>query len=172
MRSHFIKILFLIALTGFSCQKEKPVDINLEKVAIIKVVEGETNSFFNKDFQSIINSHVNDSLNIRIGSGKDGYLYVAGWDSIQVLLKNEMDNGFDNISNIKIRNTDYLIKVYEKTAYAVYYQTMEYDYEGEHYEGSSDLQTRFLEKTDEGWKIVYLSFVQTSSYKEKDATQE
>ena len=65
---------------------------------------------------------------------------------------------------LKFENTDYKIKVYPESAWAVYDQNW-YNNEGELVR--LNINVRFLEKVQGKWKIVYVSTINTTSYDEE-----
>jgi hypothetical protein len=97
--------------------------------------------------------------------GKDGYQTIIGWKAIGDTLKSWTSADWEDV-NAKFMNTDYKIKVYPQSAWAVFTQTWDYTYNGKQYAIPS-LETRFLEKVNEEWKIVYLLNVGTYTYDEE-----
>ena len=95
---------------------------------------------------------------------KFGYYYNVGWEERIASLKELIKNN-PNPAAVKLKNTNYKIKVYPKSAWAVYDEN-HYDNEGNL--SNKSIQARFLEKVDEEWKIVYLSTVGVTSYENED----
>ena len=161
MKKEILVLLVFVLLAGTSCHKKS--DIEKEKKAIIAVIENETRSYFDKNFEQQSKSFLQDESLIVLVAKKSGYGYAVGWDQIR---ENYMINYRKQPEPLtdSIKNTDYKIKVYEKTAWAVYDENV-YNSEGEFIR--KVINVRFLEKINDAWKIVYLSDVDTSSYEEK-----
>jgi hypothetical protein len=156
-------VLILILFAGFSCQEK--MDIEKEKEAIKAVIEEETRAYLDQDFERLAKTHLHDETSFRMSIGKDGYQTIIGWKAIGDTLKSWTSADWEDV-NAKFMNTDYKIKVYPQSAWAVFTQTWDYTYNGKQYAIPS-LETRFLEKVNEEWKIVYLLNVGTYTYDEE-----
>ena len=163
-----ILILLLIA-GGNSCQKK--IDIEKEKEVIKAVIEEETNAFMDNDYDRFAATYVQDKTFIRLNARKAdydfivgwGYNYIVGWKGISSVFREGFKGNPDTLL-YKFENSNYKIKVYPESAWAVYDESW-YDREGVLVELNIDV--RFLEKVKGEWKIVYLSTVNTTSYDEK-----
>lgn len=151
-------VLAVFILAGTSCHNE--VDIEKEKEAIIAVIENETKSYFDSNYEQQSISFLQDESLIVLVSGKKEYGYAVGWDQVS---KNHKTNYEKNPlpDTDRFQNIDYKIKVYEKSAWAVY-DEMVYSGEGEFIR--KVINVRFLEKVDGAWRIAYLSHVDATSY--------
>ena len=161
MKKYGLTLFALILLAGTSCQEK--VDIEKEKEAIKTVLEEETNAARDSDFDRLAATWVQDETSIWLGTGKSGYTYGVGWKKIGSDFKEYFENNPEPGTG-KFENTNYRIKVYKESAWAIYDQVM-YNSEGE--VTWENIGVRFLEKVDGEWKIVYLSFVNTTSYEEE-----
>jgi len=165
MKKYVLTLFALILLAGTSCQEQ--IDIEKEKEVIKAVIEEETNAYYDRDFDRLAATYVQDETNIRLGAGKNGYGYYDGWEEIGSAFKEWIEEDISNIENIKYGKTNYKIKVYNNSAWAVFDDKAMYDVEGEHIE-ITQKGVRFLEKVDGEWKIVFLSYVNISSYEEEE----
>jgi len=163
-----ILALLLIAC-GSSCQKT--IDIEKEKEAIKAVIEEETNAFMDNDYDRFSATYVQDKTFIRLNASKAdydyivgwGYNYIVGWKGLGIVFSEGFKGNPDTLL-YKFKNSNYKIKVYPESAWAVYDENW-YDREGVLVELNIDV--RFLEKINGEWKIVYLSTVNTTSYDEE-----
>lgn len=161
MKKYVLTLFALILLAGTSCQEK--IDIEKEKEAIKIVLEEETNAALDSDFDRLAATYVQDETNVRLSASKSDYLYVVGWEELGSGFKEYFENNPEPGTG-KFENTNYKIKVYKESAWAIYDQVM-YNSEGE--VTWENIGVRFLEKVDGEWKIVYLSFVNTTSYEEE-----
>ena len=136
------------------------IDIEKEEEAIKAVIENETNSYLMKNSEQRSKLFLHDESVIVLVSGKKSYGYAVGYDQIIESHKINVENN-PIPSTDKFKNSNYKIKVYEKSAWVVY-DEMLYSSTGEFIE--KVINVRFLEKVDREWKIVYLSHVNTTSY--------
>ena len=163
-----ILIISLIA-GGSSCQKK--IDIEKEKEAIKAVIEEETNAFMDNDYDRFAATYVQDKTFIRLNARKAdydfivgwGYNYIVGWEGIATSFKDGFQGNPDTLL-YRFENSNYKIKVYPESAWAVYDENW-YDRQGALVELNIDV--RFLEKVNGEWKIVYLSTVNTTSYEDE-----
>ncbi len=161
MKKYVFALFALMLLAGNSCQEK--IDIEKEKAAIIAVLEEETNAAYDRDFDRLAATWIQDETSIWLGTGKSGYMYGVGWKKNSSYFKEYLENNPEP-STAKFENTNYRIKVYKESAWAIYDQVI-YNSEGE--VTGEEISVRFLEKVDGEWKIVYLSFVSTLSYDEE-----
>lgn len=165
---HVVLILAALMITG-SCQEK--VDIAAEKAAIIKVINEETQAYLDYDYEKVISFYVQDSLNFRLTTGADNYVFLEGWDEVEQFFMDELEveesEELEADSNIKVEKDDYRIKVYDKSAYVLCTETWTYHTP----EGPVNIrsrQVRFMEKVEDEWKIAFLSFIGTSGYDEDE----
>jgi len=161
MKKYLLTLFALILLAGTSCQEK--IDIEKEKEAIITVIEEETNAYLARDFDRLAATWVQDETIIRLGADKSGYGYWVGWEEIGSTIKENFEGESEPVESKEVK-TNYKIKVYKESAWAVF------DNETYNSEGAltnKSIHVEFLEKIDGEWKIVYLSIVSTSSYEDE-----
>ena len=165
------KIIFsILALSliacSFSCQEK--IDIEQEKEAIIAVMEGPTDAYLDKDFDRFAAAFVQDETLAGLTANKSGYRYNEGWAEISSFFKEYVKNNPEP-STIKHEKTNYKIKVYKESAWAIFDESSFYS-DGEI--RSKSIGVRILEKVNGEWKIAYISFISTSSYDEEVEEEE
>lgn len=158
MKKTVCKLLVLILFAGTSC--EEKIDIEKEKEAIIAAIENETNSHLARDIDQHSKSFLQDESLVMQFAGKEDYEAYNGWENISSLYKEYYEDS-PSPSTDKYQFTNYNIKVYKESAWAVYDETS-HNSEGEFL--GKNTSVRILEKVDGEWKIVYLSFVISTSY--------
>ena len=161
MKKYLFTLIVFSLMAGASCQEK--INIDKEKEAIKAVIENETNSNYAKNFDQQKKSFLQDESLIGISAGKGGYTYMKGWDKISSNYEENHKNS-PSPSTDKLEFKNYNIKVYPESAWAVYEQ-IRYNSEGDFV--NNNLQTRVLEKINGEWKIVYLSYIFTTSYEEE-----
>jgi hypothetical protein len=163
MKKYLIPIIALVFFTVSSTSAEKNVE--KEKEAIKTVIKDQTIASSNRDFDLLSSYWGQDESVVRIASGKNGFNKGLGWEEISKGYKAGIKNNPEPFK-MKKKYSDFKIKVYKECAWAVFNESA-YNDEGELL--GVQVGTRFLEKKDGDWKIVYMAFVNTSSYKEVDA---
>lgn len=147
-----------LLLFGSSCQ-----NVEKEKEAIKAVIEESTNAYKARDFDRMAAVWIQDESIVRLNSGKYGYSYSEGWDKIGEAYKKLFKEHPDAITN-KYDKTNYKIEIYKKSAWVVHDELI-YDSENEYQ--SKQFGVHLLVKMRGKWKIVYLSYVDTSTYEEE-----
>lgn len=151
-------ILTLFLFTLSSCQGK--IDIDKEKEAIIAVIEEETNAFNARDFDRLAETYIQNESTHWLGASKQEYWFNSGWDEIGTIFKEYFENNPEPGSS-SYKKSNYRIKVYNESAWSISDQEV-------HSSGGEviwkGLEVRFLEKADGNWKIVYLFYIDTSSY--------
>jgi hypothetical protein len=123
------------------------------------VIENETNSFFNRDFEQQKQSFRMDENLVALYAGKNNVGEYVGWESIEEAYNNIYDQSPDP-TNKKITFDNYRIKVFPESAMAIYDQV-------EHADNGDQQVTksvRFLEKVNGEWKISFYSWIDEFSY--------
>ena len=153
-----IPVLFILT----SCSEE--VDIEQEKKAIISVIEKETNAYINKNYAEFASTHVQDESNTRLTAERNGFDLKTGWVETAKVMHEMFEESPEPWTSRSIK-TNHRIKVYENSAWAIHDESW-IDPEGNEF--MKNVGVRFLEKVNGEWKIVYVSLVNTTSYKEID----
>ena len=165
-----ILFIFLVAAVSFTgC--EQPIDYEKERAAIIAVMEKETQTYIERDFEGMFSTHVQDSLNMRLTVGADNFVFAQGWEDVSRHMtgdQTEDDLGPD--VHINVDKSNFRMKIYPNSAFVVCDQVWTSQYEDDVVEISS-IQVRFLEKINDEWKISFVSFIGTSGYP-TDETEE
>ncbi len=105
MRYIILFTLAIFALPFTGC--EQALDYEKEKAAIIEVMNKETQTYIDRDFEGMFSTHVQDSTNIRLTAGADNYVFAEGWEEVSKHMtgdKTEDDLGID--LHVRQRNFD------------------------------------------------------------------
>jgi len=165
-----ILLILVIAATSFTgC--EKPIDYEKERAAIIAVMEKETQTYIDRDFEGMFSTHVQDSLNMRLTAGADNYVFAQGWEDVsRHMMGDQTEDDLGPNLHINVEKTNFRMRIYPGSAFVVCDQKWTSQYEDDVIEINS-IQVRFLEKINDEWKISFVSFIGTSGYAE-DETEE
>jgi hypothetical protein len=148
------------APTKIESAPERPVfDEAVETEAIMKVIEGETNCFFNGDYECWAKHWSHEKYVLQAWNNDNGTADAAvGWDKINAQGKDWIDKYYKNGKNIVhpvVKRENPLVKFFDnKTAYLVWKQ---YNADKEKTTFRTSQETRIMEKQDDGWKIVNVS---------------
>ena len=168
-----ILLILSIALLGITaCQQEQAVDYEKERKAIIAVINQETDAYLARDYDAVYNTHVQDSLNMRLTAGADNYVFLEGWEEVgRHMLGDETEDDLSPDLHIKVDKTNYRMKIYPNSAFVVCDQKWTSEY-GEDVTEINSIQVRFMEKIEGEWKISFVSWIGTSGYNEMEETEE
>ncbi len=157
-----------MALTG--CQQ--PIDFEQERAAIIAVMEKETQTYIDRDFEEMYSTHVQDSLNMRLTAGADNYVFAEGWNEVSKhMTGDQTEDDLHSDLHINVEKTNYRMKIYPNSAFVVCNQKWSSRF-GEDVNEINSIQVRFLEKIKGEWKISFVSFIGTSGYQDIEETEE
>lgn len=162
MKYTILSALIIAAFAVTGC--EKAIDYEKEKAAIIAVMEKETQTYIDRDFEGMFSTHVQDSLNMRLTAGADNYVFAEGWEDVSRHMtgdQTEDDLGAD--IHINVEKTNFRMKIYPGSAFVVCDQKWTSQYADDVTEINS-IQVRFLEKIGGEWKISFVSFIGISGY--------
>jgi hypothetical protein len=160
MKKYLIILIAAVSLALYSCTEK--VDIAKEKDAIIAVIEKETEAYINKNFAAFASSHVQNESNMRLTAEKHGFNMKTGWKETAEVMQKMFEDSPEPWTSKSIK-TNHRIKVYDNCAWAVHDESW-IDEKGHVF--MKNIGVRFLEKARGEWKIVYVSYVNTSSYEE------
>jgi len=166
MRYTILSTLIIAAFAVTGC--EKALDYEKEKAAIIAVMEKETQTYIDRDFEGMFSTHIQDSTNIRLTAGADNYVFAEGWENVSRHMtgdQTEDDLGAD--IHIKVEKTDFRFKICPQSAFVICNQKWTSTYDEDVIEIES-IQVRYLEKVEGEWKISFVSFIGTSGYPDEE----
>jgi hypothetical protein len=159
----------MVALSGCS---EKPIDLEKEKAAIIAVINEETDAYLERDFDAVMATHVQDSLNMRLTAGADNYVFLEGWEEVGPhLIGDDTEDDLSSDLHITVEKSNYRMKIYPNSAFVVCDQLWISQY-GDDVTEMNSIQVRFMEKISGKWKISFVSWIGTSGYIEMEETEE
>jgi hypothetical protein len=162
MKYTILSVLILSAIAFTGC--EQPIDYEKEKAAIIAVMEKETQTYIDRDFEGMYSTHVQDSLNMRLTAGPSNVVFAEGWEDVSRHMtgdQTEDDLGPD--LHITVEKSNYRMKIYPQSAFVVCDQKWTTKYDDDVVEMNS-IQVRFLEKIGGEWKISFVSFIGLDGY--------
>jgi hypothetical protein len=156
-----ISVLFaFLLMVNYSC-KEK-IDVEKEKEAILAVMEEEKDSYWASDFERWSATYLQDSTAMRMGSSRNGFSLISGWDSISSNIKPDVVRKKEVPKEVK---TPIRIKIYKESAWVVY-DTERFNNKGESV--LKQIETFFYEKHDGKWKIILRDLAGVTSYYQAD----
>lgn len=161
-------IIFLMAITFFgllSC--EKPIDIEAEKAAIIKVLDNESSAFFARDLDAWEKTWIQEPYALKISSGKNNFFEFLGWDTMQPTYKGWYED-YPDSEDVELAKENFIFRIWKDAAWVIYEQhRIEMKEEDPDY--IPFRVAHVLEKTKDGWKIVYMGAVYRNSYRESES---
>ena len=163
MRSKIICLLAIILVGAIACQKcqekvetaacEEKVDIAAEKEAIKAVLQKQLVAVSNLDYEGEAEVWAQEPYIVR----QSGDSYIVGWDSLSVFYKTWFrevrEKGPEYWTVREMRGSNFDIHLNCNVAFVFYDEHYDYTWESKDYSGVSRL-LKYLEKKDEGWKIV------------------
>ena len=119
--------LLLIAGSAFSQKK-----ISKEEEAIKEAIKKEFALFWERDTDAESELWVKEDYMTTVNTGENSHFLGHGWDSIYADIKKGSEHeNWQYVSNLKTELTDFEIKVYDKVAWAVYYEQWTGEWKGE-----------------------------------------
>ena len=156
------KLLFLVFAAAVASSAFGQADATLEqdKEAIKAVIQEETQSYCDKDFDRYAATFKHDESVVDLRAYMTNYSLTVGWEANAAGMKNIMANNPEPIKNTEVKQ-NFRIQVHGDCAWAIFDNLM-YNEDGKL--DAQDVGVNFLEKIDGKWKIVYLSRVGVSTY--------
>ena len=157
MKQIIILLILVITLLPVGCEPP-PVDLEKEKEAIIALIEEETQSYYDGDFDRWSACYVQSDDNMWIIASRTWHDYRDGWGNQAEAFKPDFET--EKLVNREVKKP-IEVKVYDKSAYIVF--------ENEVFDENNESQekvrvTYFLEKPEDKWKIIYTNRVYGSTY--------
>lgn len=164
MKKIIVLLILAIPLMNLSCEKP-PSDPEKEKEAIIALIEEETQSYYDKDFERWSACYVHSDDNIWIMAQRNWHDYRDGWETQADGMKSAFETEKEINREVK---KPIQIKVYDKSAWIVF-ESEQFDENKESV--VKQRATYFLEKPDDKWKIIYTNRVYGGTYYFVDGAQ-
>lgn len=139
-------------------------DRETELESIKQVIQGETESFFNRDYENWESYWIKKEYSMRAGNGPDSTYAMYGWNNISEYIENYDEDLYKNNEGSKYsspKRENFEIKFNSNSsAYAKWKQYNLVTNQDMYYLSE---ESRLLEKEENGWKIVnVLSFWDTT----------
>jgi ketosteroid isomerase-like protein len=156
------KLLLLVfaAVVAASASGQAEATLDEDKEAIKAVIQEETQSYCDKDFDRYAATYKHDESIVDLRAYMTNYSQALGWENKGANMKNFMENNPEPIKNTEVKQ-NFRIHVNGDCAWAIF-DNLSYAEDGTL--DSQDVGVNFLEKIDGKWKIVYLSRVGVSTY--------
>jgi len=163
---------FAVCLIAGCTPPKEEIDVAKEEEAIKALIKEEVARFLDRDYTSEADFVKNADYVTTVHNNGNSHNQTVGWDSIFVGLKkfSELD-GWQYVTNFKIEQKDFHIKVYDKVAWAVYYVHEYWEYKGEPWDNTNSRVT-FLEKVGDNWKIVLLTTTRLNPCETEDEDED
>jgi hypothetical protein len=148
---------FAICLIAGCTPPTEEIDVAKEEEAIKALIKKEISVYLERDYISQSDIWKKEDYVRKVENFGNNHNYIVGWDSINADHKIHSEREFwSDVTNIKGESKDFNIKVYDKVAWAVFYQQWTGEYKGEPIDNTQS-RVYFLEKVDENWKIVLMT---------------
>ncbi len=148
--------LFII----FSFQKSMADE--KEEAAIKKVIEAEDKFFNENNYEELAKTWVHAPYALMTSTGNSFNFEFNGWDSIGINYKRWTEGATEPFTD-EIIHKNYSYRIYGNGAWVTFeqYRKSSMEKNPEYLPGKA---LRVLEKTDDGWKIVYWGYIGRYSY--------
>jgi len=160
MKYSLYVFIVLVLFVGTSCSNNNETN----KKAIISVVEEATNAYKARDFERIAAVWLQDESIIRLNSGNHNYSFSKGWDNIGPAYQDLFKNHPDAITT-EYEKVNFKIEIYKNSAWVTHDELIK---DSEHEYQYKQIGVHLLVKEKGEWKIIYLSYVDSSSYDEDE----
>jgi hypothetical protein len=156
MKNLIIVLISVFAVSSLYCQQSSTQD--KEKEAIIALIEEETQSYYDRDFERWSECYIHSDDNVRMLASKTWHNYLDGFEKH----KNDIKSSFETEKETnREKKKPLTVKVYDKSAWIVFENEV-FSEEGDSTE--KVWVTYFLEKPENDWKIVYSNRIYSNSY--------
>jgi hypothetical protein len=161
---HYLSLLFVfVLLFTTSCDKNNEGD----KAAIKAVIEEATNAYKARDFDRMAAVWLQDESIIRLNSGNHNYSFSKGWKAIGSAYHDLFKDNPDAIVT-EYEKVNFKIEIYKNSAWVTHDELIK---DSEHEYQYHQIGVHLLVKEKGEWKIIYLSYVDSSSYDEDDVQE-
>ncbi|MBN1986223.1 MAG: tetratricopeptide repeat protein [Prolixibacteraceae bacterium] len=140
----------------WSYEKAMQAKNEMEKEAIIALIQEETAAYYANDFERWSKLYLNDSNNVNLSVNKNNYECGIGWNAIATEAKNWFTGNQGQNQEVK---TPLAVKVYENNAWIVFSNKSP---------NEEAIVTNMLEKVNGQWKIIYRNTVWTGTFHQPD----
>lgn len=156
-----IIVISLGLLAGFNSKFAQPpaINYNKERAQILQVIETESKAFWDKDYNKWADCWAHEPYIRTMGWWKDGGVTVVkGWEERGPRTKGYMDK-FPEPNPQNVRRENINIRILQDAAWVTFDQ-----YGKDNGEPVMDMpglsrETRFMEKHNGQWKIVYVGWL-------------
>lgn len=179
MKPIFFTCGFGLLLLSYACrhsetpqaaQPPQPPAINYEeeKAAILKVIDGESEAFWNKDYEKFASYWVHEPYIRTMGWWQaGGVTVVSGWEERSARTKAHMEESPEaNATANNVRRENINLRIYQDVAWLTFDQYGEDTGDSLMDMPGLSRETRILEKHNGEWRIVYVGWLLEGAGKE------
>ena len=170
MKKIILSFFAVLLITGCTPPKEE-IDIAKEEEAIKALIKKEVSVYLERDYISQSDIWKKEDYVRKVENFGNTHNQFVGWDSINADHKKDAETDWSDYTNIKSESKDFNIKVYDKVAWAAFYQHWTFEYKGEPHE-STQSRVYFLEKVDENWKIALMTMTELNPCEDEDEDED
>ncbi|HMQ49969.1 MAG TPA: nuclear transport factor 2 family protein [Saprospiraceae bacterium] len=137
------------------------IDYEGEKEAIMKVIDGESEAFWNKDFEKFASYWAHEPYIRTLGWWQaGGVTVVSGWEERSARTKAHMEESPEpNPTANKVRRENINLRIFQDVAWLTFDQYGEDTGDSLMDMPGLSRETRILEKHNGEWKIVYVGWL-------------
>lgn len=154
MKQIVLIVCFLFSASIFFAQNTD--DFSKKERAVIKVIEQETEGWWQRDYDKWSNTWARKDYILWSGTTQESHLQYDSWEELSAFVK-ESFAAYPNPDLGDITRKDWQIRIYKNAAWVRFVQDAY----------SVTTETRMLEKVNGEWKLVYLGWINKSSYEEE-----
>ncbi len=157
MKKYALLFGAIALIAGNSCTQK--IDYEMEKEAIMKVVQTESENARDGNYEGLISCYIQDEFNTRLNMESGNFSIIKGWDKLLPyfeLFKSSMEGS--GYSGVTISKENAIVKVIGNTAWLICDNIWKGTYEGKEVK-SDGIQITFLEKADGKWKISFAAWI-------------
>lgn len=149
------------------------VDFEKEKAAIMQVLQGESEAFWNKDFEKYASYWVQEEHVRTVGWwAAGGITVVEGWKQRAERTKSHMAQSPEaNPTATRVRRENINLRIFNDVAWMTFDQYGEDTGDTLMDMPGRSRETRIFEKVDGQWKIAYLGWMLEEGKPKKDSLQ-
>lgn len=135
---------------------DAPTDIKQDEAAIKAVVERETQAFLDRDAAAFLDCHINKPYSLLLVGEHGNVHYFTSPNSDMDKTLTAVLQGLGKSNGDSFKNTDYVIRINGNSAFTYFDQTGLNTTNAENKTPEVSHQTRYLERVNGLWKIVYV----------------
>lgn len=159
MRPTIMVICMLLSVSFLSAQQDN--NFSKKEQAVMQIIQQETAGWWERDYNKWADAWAHKDYILWSGTTQESHEQYDSWQTLSAYVKESFE-AYPDPDSGDITRTDWQFRIYKNAAWVRFLQDAY----------TITTETRMLEKVNGEWKLIYVGWINKSSYEEASAMED